>query len=82
MRTREQTVEIASRVLTEHAPMIVRELSKNENFGPGNLIALLQLFADALDAANYPDTVGVIDARMGHGWTLALATALSGAHGD
>ena len=58
--------------------LLVRELKKGDNFDGGNLVALLELFAEHLAAAGSDEIVGVIDARMGEGLTRALATAVAG----
>jgi len=50
---------------------------REHDFGAGNLIALLEIYAAALDGAESPDIVGIIDKRMGAGWTRTLAEALS-----
>lgn len=76
MLTREQIRDAASETVRSHGMLLVHELKKGDNFDGGNLVALLEVFADRLAAAEPDGLVGVMDARMGVGWTRALAAAL------
>ena len=76
MLTKEQIRDLACDTLRDHGMHLVRELDKGEEWGGGNLVALMQIFAEHVAAAGPDNMAGVIDARMGDGWTRALATAL------
>lgn len=77
MLTKQQISDAASDTLKEHGIGLVNELRKGELYDGRNLVALMELFAQKLDAADSPDIVAVIDARMGGGWARGLAEALS-----
>lgn len=74
--TREQIRHAAGETIKEHGMLLVHELNKGDNFGAGNLVALLELFADRLAALGDDNPASVLDARLGLGWTRALALAL------
>lgn len=74
--TREQIQELAAETVRNEGILLARELQKGDNYDGGNLVALLEVFANKLDAAKSPEIVGVIDAKLGDGWTRKLAQNL------
>ena len=77
MLTQDQISNVARDTLRDHGMHLVKELDKGEQWGGSNLVALLEVFADRLYAAGDENPIGVIDARLGAGWTRKLAEALS-----
>lgn len=83
MLTKKQIQDIASETLMKHGVPICEALNRDNaardgyGFSGANLVALMEIFAEKLDAAKSQDIVAVIDARMGGGWTRSLAQALS-----
>lgn len=72
-----QITEIAEQTLKEFGIPLILELSKGKNYDGGNLLALMEIFAEKLEAAKIPGVVDVMDGKMGIGWTRKLAEAVS-----
>lgn len=77
MLTREQIQKLAAETVNQEGRPLAMALQKGAMYDGGNLAALLEVFACKLDAVESPEIVGVIDARLGDGWTRRLAEAVS-----
>lgn len=76
MLTTEQIQQLAAETVNKEGLLLAMELNRGDNYDGGNLVALLEVFANKLDAARSPGIVGVIDAKLGDGWTRRLAQSL------
>lgn len=78
MLTRNRIVKVIESVLSNEGRAIVSALKDREDAaGPGNLVAVMEIFAERLEAEKQPSTVDVIDSRLGPGWCRRLAEALT-----
>lgn len=83
MTTRELARSVAVKLLQEHGHQIQQVLRDHAAIHEGatgipNLVALMEMYAERLDTVRGGESVEIIDARMGSGWTRRLADALKG----
>lgn len=81
MLTRKEIQGIAGDVLKEHGLLLLKQMEiggkqmDGGGFGGGNLIALMEIFAERIGGER-DEAAKVIDAHMGIGWTRNLAESL------
>lgn len=78
MLTKDEIRRLADETVRGEGSMMAMALVREGTWSGTNLGALLEVFANKIAAAESPDIVAVIDARLGAGWTGALAAALKG----
>jgi hypothetical protein len=83
MLTKKEIQELAAKTIQHEGILIAHALNAycdsmdGNSVSAANLVPLLEIFAERLEAAKAKDTTAIIDARMGIGWTRSLAEALS-----
>jgi hypothetical protein len=76
MLTKEQIQKLASDTLKEHGLLLCDYLNKSGHYSAGQLVAILEIFAEKIESARSTEIVAVIDGAMGSGWTRSLAKAI------